>query len=450
MGLAPGHVYNAIRSLILGFDMRRPPNLMKTMTAPQPVQAQADPGPPSNYLDLYGLSKPPFGGAADTAGYVLFGSHRRAFELLVDHMMNGSGVVLLLGEEGIGKTETLRSAAAVAAESGLHTIMISRPPEGRISLEQVESALDEPPEYFHQSPRKALLADDIALMPNDCVSLLLSLARATPDGQGGSSIVLSSSSTDFSRPELAEFAGFARNTIRLPRLSNAEIRQYIERSLWIAGGTTRRLITLDAMKVVIARSGGVPGTVDRLMEAVLTAGFARGDAMITARTVASVMGPPAPRSRPRTREMPGVTARAMQIAALGMLAAGTAAFLYKGLTGLPEQSLPKAPVVAPPSSEQSPPAKPAAVLPVPLMAALMKRGNESLELGDIAAARLLFQRAADAGNAAAATALGKTYDPNFMKAASARDPERAAEWYQKAVALGDSSAADLLKRLDAR
>jgi TPR repeat protein len=84
------------------------------------------------------------------------------------------------------------------------------------------------------------------------------------------------------------------------------------------------------------------------------------------------------------------------------------------------------------------------------MAALMKRGNESLELGDIAAARLLFQRAADAGNAAAATALGKTYDPNFMKAASARDPGRAAEWYQKAVALGDSSAADLLKRLDAR
>jgi TPR repeat protein len=84
------------------------------------------------------------------------------------------------------------------------------------------------------------------------------------------------------------------------------------------------------------------------------------------------------------------------------------------------------------------------------MALLMKRGSESLELGDIAAARLLFLRAAEDGNAAAATALAKTYDPNFATAASSRDPARAAEWYQKAIKLGDPGAADLLKRLMSR
>jgi TPR repeat protein len=81
------------------------------------------------------------------------------------------------------------------------------------------------------------------------------------------------------------------------------------------------------------------------------------------------------------------------------------------------------------------------------MAALMKRGNQSLDLGDISAARLLFQRAARAGNAAAATALAKTFDPNFMATESARDPDRAAAWYQEAIDLGDPGAADLLKRL---
>ena len=55
------------------------------------------------------------------------------------------------------------------------------------------------------------------------------------------------------------------------------------------------------------------------------------------------------------------------------------------------------------------------------MAVLMKRGNEALDLGDIASARLLFQRAAAGGNAAAAVAIGKTYDRNFTPSAGAQD-----------------------------
>jgi TPR repeat protein len=46
--------------------------------------------------------------------------------------------------------------------------------------------------------------------------------------------------------------------------------------------------------------------------------------------------------------------------------------------------------------------------------------------------------------------MGKTYDPNFMTTVNARDPDQAAEWYRKAVALGEPSAADLLKRLGVR
>jgi len=420
---------------------------MRTLTAPEPVQAPVSPGPPSNYLDLYGLSKPPFGATPDSAGYILFASHRRAFELLVDHMLNGSGAVLLVGEEGIGKTATLQSAAALAAESGLRTILVSRPPGDRISLEQVESALGGQADSFHQSPRKALLVDDIGLLPNDCLRLLLSLVRATPGEPGGSSIVLSCSTSDISRPDLAELTNLARNSIRLLRLGHAEIRQYIERSLWIAGGTTRRLITPDAMRILITRSEGLPATVNRLMEGAFTAGFARGDAMITARTVAAVVGSPAPRPPPRIPEWSGVPARAMQIAAMALFVSGAAAFLFKAfMAPVP----PKPAVVVQLPAEPSPPAAPPETLPPALMTALMKRGNESLDLGDIAAARLLFQRAAEAGNAAAATALGKTYDPNFTSAVSAHDPMRAAGWYRRAIALGDRNAADLLKRVAPR
>jgi type II secretory pathway predicted ATPase ExeA len=435
--------------------MRRPSNLMKAAAAPQPAQIPADPGAPSNYLDLYGLSKPPFGGAPDSGGYILFGSHRRAFELLVDHMMNGSGVVLLVGDEGVGKTETLRSAAAVAAESGLQTITVSRPPDGRISLDQLASAMNGHPEAFHLAPRKALLVDDFELMPGDCVSLLLFLGRAKLDDPSGSAIVLSGSAAQMSRPDIAELASLAQNTIRLVRLGPAEIRQYIERSLWIAGGTTRRLITPEAIKLITARSDGAPGRVNRLMEATLNAGFARGEVMITAKTVESVVGPPPPRprpwARPRRSEPSSIWERALEIAAAGLLATGAFAFLYEGLSGSSQKASPPAPkpagIVTQTPAERPSAAKPPDPLSPALMAALIRRGNESFDLGDIAAARLLFQRAADEGNAEAATAMGRTYDPNFTSAAGARDPARAAQWYQTAAALGDSSAVSLLKRV---
>jgi TPR repeat protein len=83
------------------------------------------------------------------------------------------------------------------------------------------------------------------------------------------------------------------------------------------------------------------------------------------------------------------------------------------------------------------------------MTALMKRGDQSIALGDIAAARLLYQRAAEAGNASAATDLGRTYDPNYTVPGQSPDPARAAEWYRKAIASGDPQAADLLKKLAA-
>ena len=49
------------------------------------------------------------------------------------------------------------------------------------------------------------------------------------------------------------------------------------------------------------------------------------------------------------------------------------------------------------------------------MAALLARGRAFLSTGDVAAARLVLRRAANAGNAQAALALGSSYDPNVLK-----------------------------------
>ena len=450
--------------------MRRSPNLLKTTMVAETAPAPDNQGPPANYLDLYGLSKPPFGGPRDSATYILFNSHRRVLEPLIAHVSSGSGLIVLLGVEGIGKTEILGAAAASAtADAGTRTVMISRPPNGRISLMQLVSALQGRPgaeetsvedaiAQFLAPPRKALLLDDVDLMPKDCVRLLVSLAQRIPAQPPSHAVVVSSSvdlATAAGRPDLIELAALARNTLRLPRLAAFEVQQYIERSLWISGGTTRRLINADAMKLLIAQSGGVPVAIGRLMEAVLTAGFARGDTMITTKTVAAAIGPTAP-PRPRREpfEFPATFARSMQIAAVGLLAVGTSVFLYRGLSGPNDRPSPTGPEARPPPHRviakpaPRPASKPVEPLPPELMTALMKRGDQAVSLGDIAAARLLYQRAADAGSAPASTALGKTYDPSFVLPGQTPDPARAAEWYSKALVLGDPNAGDLLKKLE--
>ena len=63
---------------------------------------------------------------------------------------------------------------------------------------------------------------------------------------------------------------------------------------------------------------------------------------------------------------------------------------------------------------------------------LTKQGEQFAAAGDLVAARILFQRAADAGEATAAMALGATYDPNVLAklgvVGMGADVEKARSW----------------------
>jgi hypothetical protein len=82
----------------------------------------------------------------------------------------------------------------------------------------------------------------------------------------------------------------------------------------------------------------------------------------------------------------------------------------------------------------------------------LRRGDEAMRLGDIVSARRFYEFAASAGIAAAATAVGQTYDPLYLKSVGVRgvraNPETARGWYEKAARQGDVRAAQLLQLLD--
>ena len=85
------------------------------------------------------------------------------------------------------------------------------------------------------------------------------------------------------------------------------------------------------------------------------------------------------------------------------------------------------------------------------IAILLKRGKDLLDNGDLAAARLLLRRAAEAGSAEGALMLGTTFDPVELRrlgAIGARpDLAKARQWYQRAAELGSSAASQQLADL---
>jgi hypothetical protein len=82
---------------------------------------------------------------------------------------------------------------------------------------------------------------------------------------------------------------------------------------------------------------------------------------------------------------------------------------------------------------------------------LVQRGDAAWKSGDIAAARLLLRRAAEAADMRAAMALAATYDPGVLTQLRAMganaDVGTARQWYQKAAELGSPDARRRLQEL---
>ena len=109
-----------------------------------------------------------------------------------------------------------------------------------------------------------------------------------------------------------------------------------------------------------------------------------------------------------------------------------------------------APISAPvsaPVEPKEPPAMPVDTAP------LLERGDRLFGTGEVASARLFYERAAEAGDGQAALRLGETYDPAFLERAHLRvqgDRNLAMFWYGRARELGAGEAEILLRGVQSK
>jgi hypothetical protein len=112
--------------------------------------------------------------------------------------------------------------------------------------------------------------------------------------------------------------------------------------------------------------------------------------------------------------------------------------------------------VAQPPNGPPAPAPPAASprLSSEEIAELLARGDALLRTGDVASARLFYERATDAGDGRAALRVGGTFDPAFLDRDALRgvrsDPAQARYWYHRAHDLGEAEAGRRLKSLETK
>jgi hypothetical protein len=210
----------------------------------------------------------------------------------------------------------------------------------------------------------------------------------------------------------------------------------------LAGTTTEGAETAGTASIQIPPSTAVDGL--RTAGAAIAPQTAEFDGTIETETANSAE-PIAIRSADATR-MVGGAAVATDVSA-ETLAAGIAALAVgadsAGRSENPSADAPRAALLTcmatRPAERQLPPGE---------LATLRRRGNEFIANGIIAAARLVFQRAAEACDADAAFALAATYDPTMLQKLGSRalapDIATARAWYEKAEKLGSAEASNQL------
>ncbi len=115
---------------------------------------------------------------------------------------------------------------------------------------------------------------------------------------------------------------------------------------------------------------------------------------------------------------------------------------------------PVAPVPAPNSPAAIARAQPTSALSSAEMVELLHHGDSLLRNGDVASARLFYERAADAGDGRAALRLGATFDREFLGRLGLgklqADAAEAQSWYSRARDLGAVDAKGQLNSLETR
>jgi general secretion pathway protein A len=245
------------------------------------------------YLNYYGLSEPPFSITPNPRFLYFSPKHREALNHLVYGIQERKGFVQLTGEVGCGKTTLCRAlleqlggnyatalilnpvldagllVKAIAMEFGLHT-------NGSDRLETVALINQFLLDQVRRGQEVVLIIDEAQDLTNELLEQVRLLSNLETDERKLLQIVL------MGQPELRDRLNHhalrqlrQRITVRyhLCPLGRAEVGQYIQHRLQVAGANGSPYFSQAALWRIHNYSQGIPRLVNAVCDKALLAGF---------------------------------------------------------------------------------------------------------------------------------------------------------------------------------
>lgn len=248
------------------------------------------------YQTFYGLRERPFELTPNPRFLLMTSRHREALTTLEYGLSARTGVALLVGDAGTGKTTTVH--AALESQSAKQTLVVylNNPALTReefieflaagfgLSAEAAKSktvCLAELTELLvarrEAGTMTALIIDEAQCMPDALLEEVRLLANIESASDKLLSIILAGQpeiATRLNHPSLRQLKQRIGLRCTLTALDAAETSAYIAARVRVAGGDAVALFTPEAVETIHRRSGGIPRTISVISDNALVCGFA--------------------------------------------------------------------------------------------------------------------------------------------------------------------------------
>jgi general secretion pathway protein A len=349
--------------------------------------APAPPAPlssPLTYETFYGLTANPFGASADPKFLYPGAAHERAVQELAAAVADRQGVVLLIGEVGLGKTTVCRTVlsgldrrtvaslqleAAPSIDELLKTILVDF---GVVSRDDLARTPDVSRDVLLATLRSFLeslvplhanavvVVDDAHMLPPDVLAQLHDVADVGRESRVLQMVLAGEPALTalLNRPELSPLAERINVRLALGPLAADEVIGYVTRRLTATGSSGRVDFSDGAFVRLYELSRGVPHVVNQLCARALSRGYQRSASLVDAALVdAAAEDLDLGARRHETRGAVPRLATALTLILLMLVGAAVAGWVFRDAV---------ARTVAQWESVPAPPGGPVMRLPVPL------------------------------------------------------------------------------------
>jgi general secretion pathway protein A len=248
------------------------------------------------YERFYGLRERPFDLTPNPRFLFMTAQHREALTTLEYGLSRRTGIALLVGDAGTGKTTIVHAALQSQSVQRSHVVYLNNPALTRTEfIEFLAAGFDLSPSAASSKTRllaeltdalatrhaagtmAALIIDEAQCLPDGLLEEIRLLANIESASEKLLSIILAG------QPEIAVRLNAAslrqlkqRIGLRctLAPLTEAETASYIAARLRTAGADAGAVFTPDAIQTIHERSAGIPRTISVICDNALVSGFA--------------------------------------------------------------------------------------------------------------------------------------------------------------------------------